>query len=145
MVFRYPVDPSMDYVKRVIGLPGDTLTWSNKRLTINGKAVETLPAPDYFDQERVAYSKQFAEKLPRGPSTLDHMILIDDERSGVITPGRFPFAENCAYSDSNTTVTCKVPTGQYFMMGDNRDNSADSRYWASCRKRISSAERSSSG
>ena len=57
------------------------------------------------------------------------MILIDDERSGVITPGRFPFAENCAYSDSNTTVTCKVPTGQYFMMGDNRDNSADSRYW----------------
>ena len=61
MVFRYPVDPSMDYVKRVIGLPGDTLTWSNKRLTINGKPVETLPAPDYFDQERVAYSKQFAK------------------------------------------------------------------------------------
>ncbi len=59
MVFRYPVDPSVDYVKRVIGLPGDTVTFRAKRLTINGQPVATTPAPDYFDPERVAYSKQF--------------------------------------------------------------------------------------
>ena len=129
MVFRYPVDPSVDYVKRVIGLPGDTIVYQNKRLTINGQAVQTSAAADYFDPERVTYTKQYLEKLPSAGTTLDHMILLDDERSGVITPGSFPFRDNCVYSDGNTAVTCKVPSGQYFMMGDNRDNSADSRYW----------------
>lgn len=129
MVFRYPVDPSVDYVKRVIGLPGDTIEYRNKRLTINGQAVQTIAAPDYFDPERVTYTKQFVEKLPVPGGTMSHMILLDDERSGVITPGSFPFRDNCVYSDGNTAVTCKVPLGEYFMMGDNRDNSADSRYW----------------
>lgn len=129
MVFRYPVDPSVDYVKRVIGLPGDTIEYRDKRLIINGHPVQTVAVADYFDPERVTYSKQFVEKLPVPSGTVDHMILLDDERSGVITPGSFPFRDNCVYSDGNTAVTCKVPTGQYFMMGDNRDNSADSRYW----------------
>ncbi len=129
MVFRYPVDPSVDYVKRVIGLPGDTIVYRNKRLSINGQTVQTIAAPDYFDSERVTYAKQFAEQLPSDGGFVNHMILLDDERSGVITPNSFPFRDNCVYSDGNTSVTCKVPNGQYFMMGDNRDNSADSRYW----------------
>ncbi len=129
MVFRYPVDPSVDYVKRVIGLPGDTIAYRNKRLSINGQPVQTVSAPDYFDSERVTYTKQSVEKLPRASAFIDHMILQDDERSGVITPGSFTFRGNCVYSDGNTAITCKVPDGQYFMMGDNRDNSADSRYW----------------
>lgn len=129
MVFRYPVDPSVDYVKRVIGLPGDTIEYRDKRLVINGHPVQTIAVADYFDPERVTYSKQFVEKLPVPGGTVDHMILLDDELSGVITPGSFPFRDNCVYSDGNTAVTCKVPAGQYFMMGDNRDNSADSRYW----------------
>ena len=130
MVFRYPVDPSVDYVKRVIGLPGDTVSYRAKRLMVNGQPVETTAAPDYFDPERVAYSKQFTERLPRGAgATAEHMLLIDDDRSGVISPDNFPLRENCVYSEGNTAVTCKVPDGHYFMMGDNRDNSADSRYW----------------
>ena len=130
MVFRYPVDPSVDYVKRVIGLPGDTVTFRQKRLTIDGMPVATTPAPDYFDPDRVAYSKQFSETLPRSDGgSITHMILIDDDRSGVITPDNFPMRDHCQYSEGNTAVTCKVPDGQYFMMGDNRDNSADSRYW----------------
>ena len=129
MVFRYPVDPSVDYVKRVIGLPGDTIVYRNKRLTINGQEVQTVAASDYFDPERVTYTKQYSEKLPIATGFVNHMILLDDDRSGVITPGSFAFRDNCAYSDGNTAVTCKVPAGQYFMMGDNRDNSADSRYW----------------
>ncbi len=143
MVFRYPVDPSLDYVKRVIGLPGDTVTYRGKRLTVNGMAVDTAPAADYFDAERVAYAKQFAEKLPSANHVAEHMILVDDDRSGVIAPDQYlrdlergghaveaaAFRSNCAFSDGNTVVTCKVPAGFYFMMGDNRDNSADSRYW----------------
>jgi len=143
MVFRYPVDPSVDYVKRVVGLPGDTVTFKNKRLTINGQPVETTAAPDYFDPERVSYSKQYSEKLPRAAGVAEHMILIDDDRSGAMAPQQYQgelergghaaeaasFRDNCVYSGGLTEVTCKVPAGHYFMMGDNRDNSADSRYW----------------
>ena len=57
MVFRYPVDPSVDYVKRVIGLPGDTVTFKGKRLTVNGQPVDTVAAPDYYDPERVSYAE----------------------------------------------------------------------------------------
>ena len=143
MVFRYPVDPSVDYVKRVIGLPGDTVVYRGKRLTIDGAPVATTNAPDYFDPERVAYSKQLTESLPAPGGVHEHMILVDDDRSGTIAPDQYlrdletgghpaeaaAFRSNCTYSDGNSVVTCKVPDGYYFMMGDNRDNSADSRYW----------------
>ncbi|HQS30485.1 MAG: signal peptidase I [Polaromonas sp. 39-63-203] len=124
MVFRYPPKPSLDYIKRVVGIPGDEVAYLNKQLTINGKLVPKTPLPDYFDPESMRYSKQFQEML--GGKT--HRILNDDDRPAFI-PGveDFPFKDNCRYNSQG--VVCKVPAGQYFMMGDNRDNSLDSRYW----------------
>lgn len=129
MVFRYPEDPKLDYIKRVIGLPGDTISYENKRLTVNGQLVVETPLPDYFDPDRVAYSHQFSEKLLSKNGVKEHGILKDGNDLAIITPSSFPFRDNCRYTVSNTAVTCTVPAGHYFMMGDNRDNSADSRYW----------------
>ncbi|MEO8151911.1 MAG: signal peptidase I [Rhizobacter sp.] len=124
MVFRYPADPSVDYIKRVVGLPGDEISYRSQQLYINGQLVASQPAPEFYDDDSTRYYKQYAEKL--GP--VEHSILVDAQARPLIRPKfTFPFAENCRYSAEG--VTCKVPAAHYFMMGDNRDNSEDSRFW----------------
>ena len=130
MVFRFPEDPTQNFIKRIVGLPGDEIKYLNQQLYVNGQPVQEqrLPA-DYYDSDAMVYRPEFEETLGK----IKHNILVDPAHSPFFHPDRkdgpFPFQDNCHYTDEGVGVTCKVPAGFYYAMGDNRDNSRDSRFW----------------
>lgn len=131
MVFHYPPEPTKDFIKRVVGLPGDEVLYKNKQLFINNKEIpqewvgdaeyprdgQFLPVPVKQFKETLGNATHLMQQV-EGASSVNHL--------GV---QQFPHRENCSYALDDSWFKCKVPAGQYFMMGDNRDDSSDGRYW----------------
>ncbi len=120
IVFHYPPDPKVDYIKRIVGLPGDKIQYQDKRLTINGKFLDVVAEANY-DYEMEGANIISAQRLQEQLGEVKHDILIHD----------FPnhYEANSLGDRFQNDETITVPAGSYYAMGDNRDNSSDSRVW----------------
>ena len=111
VVFRYPVDPSVNFIKRLIGLPGDTISYRNKELFVNGEPVPVVKKGRFTsDEVKCSTPRSDASRLLETVGRVEHDILLHS-------------------NSGSRNGQWQVPEGHYFVMGDNRDRSNDSREW----------------
>ncbi|WP_289623070.1 signal peptidase I [Neisseria montereyensis] len=143
IVFNYPEDTKINYIKRVVGLPGDTVEYKDKVLTVNG--VEEKDIPDGMYRYPEDQNPEIIREAQYYQSNLDNreFAVLKMEGYPSVDIGSLNFvqhrmeeegidsglAENCRYAEDGSGFVCKVPEGSYFALGDNRDGSSDSRYW----------------
>lgn len=124
IVFEFPMDRSVLFVKRLIGLPGDKVTYKNGRLVVNGEPIALRQTADFIDPETSERLRTFVESQGDIEYSIIRQQEARDTSSMVVN---FPHRDRCVYEAGG--LMCEVPPDHYFMIGDNRDQSADSRVW----------------
>ena len=123
IAFDYPRDPTQTYVKRLVGLPGDKIVYRDKHLLLNGADVLGAQTGEYLDPEYLVYHARYREKI----GNVSYDVLLNSNAPAWAGDSLYKLPKQCAIE--HETIQCEVPPGSYFVLGDNRDNSADSRFW----------------
>lgn len=143
VVFNYPADTKLNYIKRIVAVPGDTVEYRNKTLTINGVVEDRKPAGTYsYPDDQNPNIRHDADRFHTTFSGKNFDVLSEQSMPSFIPQSWIAYQkmmekkqldnglkQNCAYAPDGSAFKCTVPQGRYFAMGDNRDSSADSRYW----------------
>lgn len=127
LVFEFPENRELTFVKRLVGLPGDVVDYRDKRLTINGRSmVQREIGTNTIVQDG---SIRVFQEREESVDDIRYRVLVDEKLPVLVLSAvrSFPMKDRCTYSDSG--FSCTIPIGHYFLLGDSRDNADDSRYW----------------